>query len=106
MRRTQRSERRHEDRYPQSIDVRMQELPELEDLALLHGINILGRTQNISHKGMCIVTSEPLRNFSVLRCEVVVSDSEVRMTTLMRVRWTRQRGQNGDGFISGLEALL
>jgi PilZ domain len=107
MRRTRLTERRGEERYPQSIEVLLQQLPDLESSEPFKLSDISGRTQNISHKGLCIITSEPIRSSSLIRCEIGVCDySEVRITTLMRVRWTRKRIQDSDGFISGLEALL
>ena len=106
MRRTGHTERRQEDRYPQSIEVLVQQLPALESAAPVKSTTILGRTENISHNGLCIITSEPIQSSSLIRCEIRVCDTDVRVTTLMQVRWTRKRNQDFDGFISGLEALL
>jgi len=106
MRSTKRTERRNEDRFPQSIDVTVQQLPDSESGEAIVPLNIFGRTQNISHKGLCIITSEPIRSTSLIRCEVRVCNSDVRIPTLMQVRWTRKRNQDSDGFISGLESLL
>jgi PilZ domain len=106
MRGTRHTERRQEDRYPQSIDVLLQELTESESGEAFAPTNISGRTQNVSHKGLCIITSEPIRSASLIRCEIRVCNSEVRVATLMQVRWTRRRNQEPDGFISGLESVL
>jgi len=106
MRSTRRTERRNEDRFPQSIDVTVQQLPDFESSEPFAPIDIPGRTQNISHKGLCIITSKPIRNASLIRCEVRVCNSDVRVPTLMQVRWTRKRDHDSDGFISGLESLL
>jgi len=106
MRSTRRTERRQEDRYPQNIDVLVQELPEIGSQKPFNLINISGRSQNISHKGLCIITSEPIRSSSLIRCEIRVCDPDVRIATLMQVRWTRKRNQETDGFICGLEAVL
>jgi len=106
MRGTKRTERRNEDRYPQSIDVMVQQLSDTGSSEAVAPSNISGRTQNISHKGLCIITSEPIHSTSLIRCEIRMPNSEIRVATLMQVRWTRKRNQDPDGFITGLESLL
>lgn len=106
MRSARHTERRQEDRFPQSIDVLVQPLPEFDGGEPLAHLNIFGRTQNISHKGLCIITSEPVQSSSLIRCEIRVCNSDVRIATLMQVRWTRQRNKDSSDFISGLESLL
>jgi len=106
MRSTRNTERRQEERYPQSIEVLLQELPEIESRKPFNLIDISGRSQNISHNGLCIITSQPIRSSSLIRCEICVCDPDVRIATLMQVRWTRKRNQETDEFISGLEAVL
>jgi|UPI0004792EA9 hypothetical protein len=97
------AERRREERYPQNIEVAVQMLPSAHSAEPCNFPSIPGRIQNISRNGICLVTSEPIRLSSVLRCEMPVSDSDIRFTTLMRLRWTRK---SGTAFISGLEAFL
>lgn len=97
------AERRREERYPQNIEVVVQMLPSTHSTEPANSPSISGRIQNISRNGICLVTSEPIRPSSVLRCEMPVSDSDIRFTTLMRLRWTRK---SGTAFISGLEAFL
>lgn len=106
MRSTRRTERRQEERYPQSIEVLVQELPEIGSQTPFNLVSISGRSQNISHKGLCIITSGPIRSSSLIRCEIRVCDPDIRIATLMQVRWTRKRNQETDGFICGLEAIL
>ena len=106
MRSSRRIERRKEDRYPQSIELLVQELPEIGNEKPFNLINTYGRSQNISRKGLCIITSEPIRCSSLIRCEIRVCDPDVRIATLMEVRWTRKRNQETDVFVSGLEAIL
>jgi hypothetical protein len=100
------TERRREQRYPQSIEVVVHPLPELESVAPCDSTTFSGRIQNISRSGLCITTSGAITLSSVIRCEIPVCDAEVCVATLMRVRWTRKRSQDPNGFISGLEALL
>jgi len=84
----------------------VQQLPDFESGEPFAPIDISGRTQNISHKGLCIITSRPIRIASLIRCEIRVGTPDVRIATLMQVRWTRKRDQDSDGFISGLESLF
>jgi hypothetical protein len=81
-------------------------LPDIELGESIAQVDISGRTQNISHKGLCIITSEPVRSNALIRCEVRVCNSDIRIPTLMQVRWTRRRAQDSNDFISGLESLL
>ena len=100
------TERRREERYPQNIDVVLQELPNCETIEPYNPKSLPGRIQNINRNGLCVVTSDPIRPLSVVRCEIPVCGSDFRIPTLMRVRWTRRQNQITGGFISGLETLL
>ena len=106
MRESSQSERRAEERHPQSIAVMVQELPDSETAAPYAPTYVSGRIQNISRNGICLATSSPIRLLSVIRCEIPVSDSDIPIATLMRVRWTRKYDQVESGFLSGLEAIL
>ena len=100
------SEKRREERYPQNFGVVVQELPDSETALPFAPKYVSGRIQNISRNGICLATSSPIRLLSVIRCEIPVSDSEISIATLMRVRWTRKYDHYESGFVSGLEAIL
>lgn len=100
------SDRRRERRFPQNIDVQVRELPGCDDPESRAASTIPGRIQNISGNGVCLVTFQPVRPLAILRCELPVCDSGVRLPTLMHVRWTRRQTHVGGEYISGLEALL
>ena len=106
MKESTQTERRREERYPQNIEVVVQELPDSETAAPYFLAFVSGRVQNISRNGICLATSSPIRLLSVIRCEIPVSDSDIPIATLMRVRWTRKYEQIESGFLSGLEAIL
>ena len=100
------SEKRREERYPQNVEVVVQELPVSEAAVPCAPIYVSGRIQNISRNGICLATSSPIRLLSVIRCQIPVSDSGIPVATLMRVRWTKKFGHLKSGFVSGLEAIL
>ena len=100
------TEKRREERYPQNIEVTVQELPDSETVVPFTLTHLSGRIQNISRNGICLSTPSPIRLLSVIRCEIPVSDSEIPIATLMRVRWTRKYDQPESGFLSGLEAII
>ncbi len=55
---------------------------------------ILGRIQDISSAGLCLVTHRSLRKLEMLRCEIFPSETEVAIPTLAQVRWTLEnRGE-------------
>lgn len=100
------ADRRREKRYPQDIEVLVRELPGCDDAGSAVSPSIPGRIQNISGNGLCLVTFQPIRPLAIIRCELPVCNSEIRVPTLMQVRWTRKQTRSGDAYISGLEALL
>lgn|ERR1022692_4833189 len=106
MKRASQNERRHEARFPQSFGVRVRALPHLGSIDTTETVTFSARAQNISEAGMCLVTTDPVERFSVLRCEVPIGDTEQPVATLMQVRWTRQQSSGPESFLSGLKALL
>jgi len=106
VKRASQSDRRHDVRLPQSLEVLVSELPELGSVEKHEVCTVKGRLQNISQHGVCLVTSFPIEKASVLRCEIPIGDAPVRIATLMQVRWTRRQIATPESFISGLEALL
>jgi PilZ domain-containing protein len=106
VRRVIQSDRRHEERLPQSLEVMVSELPQLGSIEHPELCTVKGRVQNISHHGVCVVTSSPIEKASLIRCEIAIGDAPLLVATLMQVRWTRKQIAGPDSFISGLEAIL
>ena len=106
MKRISQSDRRHEERFPQTLEVSIRELPQLGLEEKPEIPTVAGRVQNISHGGVCLVTSTPIEKSSVIRCEIAIGDAPLRVATLMQVRWTRKQSATPESFISGLETLL
>ena len=100
------AEKRREERYPQNFEVVVQELVDCDAEETRIPRTVCARIQNVSRKGLGLITPEPLRPSSVVRCEIPVCDTDVPVATLMQVRWTRRCASAEDGFISGLAALL
>jgi len=99
-------DRRHESRFPQSLEVSIRELPQLGLAEDAEVCTIAARVQNISQGGVCLVTSCPVKKLSLIRCEIAIGDAPMHFATLMEVRWTRKQSATPESFISGLEALL
>ena len=106
MRRVSQIDRRHEVRLPQNLEVAVSELPLLGAAESPEVCTVTGRVQNISQRGVCLITSCPVEKASVLRCEIAIGDAPLRIATLMQVRWTHKQTAMPESFISGLEALL
>jgi hypothetical protein len=99
-------DRRRELRFPQSLEMTVQALPELGSDRKLKIVPLRGRIQNISEGGVCLITSRPIERFSVLRCEFTIGDVPLKVATLMEVRWTRKQDLDPEVYLSGLEFLL
>lgn len=82
------------------------ELPLLGAVESSEVSTLTGRVQNISQRGVCLVTACPIEKASVIRCEIAIGDAPLRIATLMQVRWTRKQVATPESFISGLEVLL
>jgi PilZ domain len=98
-------ERRHYRRFPQLLELEAHLLPPI-DSEKKTTISITGRVQNISKGGICILTYQPLVRSALLRCEIIASDGEVGVPTIMQVCWTRKQQLPLDSYISGLRFLL
>jgi hypothetical protein len=67
---------------------------------------VLGRVQNVSKGGICLLSHQPIPHSALLRCEVVVAEVPVGIPTLMQVRWTRKQNLQTESYLSGLQFLL
>ena len=83
----------------------IQALPELGSNQGQKTIALRCHIQNISEGGVCLITSRPIEESSVLRCEIIIGDV-LRISTLMQVRWTRKQEMEPEAYISGLDFLL
>ena len=99
----ERPERRHQQRFPSSIEVRAKELTSLGLPRGEPGAVIRGRVQNISGGGVCLLSKRSITEPSLVRCEIAVSGAGAMIPTLMHVRWT-QRLTNG--YKIGLQFVL
>jgi len=99
-------DRRHEARFPQSLEVSVRKLPQLGSAENPGDCTMAARVQNISQGGVCLVTPCPIEKSSLVRCEIAISDAPIHFATLMQVRWTRKQSATPESYISGLEALL
>jgi hypothetical protein len=106
VKRVSQSDRRHEARLPQVLEVVVRELPQLGCAENPELRSVAGSVQNISQDGVCLVTPCPIGKAAILRCEIAIGEAPLRVATLMQVRWTRKQNSTEDTFISGLEVLL
>jgi hypothetical protein len=106
MKHVNKPDRRHEARFPESLEVSVRELPQLGSAENPEVCTMAARVQNISQGGVCLVTSCPIEKSSLIRCEIAIGDAPMHFATLMQVRWTRKQSAAPESFISGLEALL
>jgi hypothetical protein len=84
----------------------IQALPELGSSQRQKAVALRCSIQNISEGGVCLITSRPIEESSVLRCEIIIGDVPLRISTLMQVRWTRKQEMDPEAYISGLDFLL
>jgi len=98
-------DRRRYPRFPQVLDVQAREAPPHQS-ALRIGSAATARVQNVSKGGMCLVSSQPFAQSSLLRCEIQVADVPVSVPTLMQVCWTRRQTVKPESYLSGLQFLL
>ena len=64
-----------------------------------------GVTENIGKGGVGMLSDRHVPPNAVLRCEFAISGGEMRIPTLMRVRWSDQV-EGKKGYKVGLEFLL
>ena len=61
------------------------------------------RILNLSESGIALLTGCALQPYSLVRCNIVVSDVPVAIPTLLQVRWsTVRRGSKSLSHLSGL----
>jgi len=98
-------ERRRDPRFPQILEIEVNLVPPF-DTAKGPGKPILGRAQNVSKGGLCLLSQRPVSQSSLLRCEMRAADVPVPIPTLLLVRWTKKPNVRGKNYLSGLQFLL
>lgn len=67
---------------------------------------IVGRVQNMSQGGLCVITPRALPTASVVRCEIAIGEAPIKIGTLGQIRWTEKQKLHPDEYLSGLSFLL
>lgn len=98
-------DRRQFPRFPQQLDLHVREVQPLESGIELRK-TVVGRVQNMSKGGLCLISSQPVAKSCLVRCEIGVSEIPVGVPTLMQVRWIRKRDLQAETYITGLQFLL
>jgi hypothetical protein len=105
MTRGRRWERRHHPRFRRSLALRWRPLPSLGVPPEEAKTAVLGRIENISQGGLCLLSKRSIPQSSLVRCEIAVPGTRVAVPTLTQVRWTRRASPN-HGYKIGLQFLL
>ena len=99
-----RRERRHHPRYALNCEFRGTKLSLLGAAKRTRGI-IRGEIQNISAGGLCVLVDRPVKEFHLVRGEVLLPELAAGIPALTQVRWGEQVGQ-GSRYRMGLQFLL
>ena len=97
-------ERRHDARYPLTLELRAAELSHLGVPKKRKGA-IRGRIEDISSGGLCLLTDRLIKVSSLVRAETLFSDIPVGIPTLLRVQWT-QKNARKQRYRIGLRFLI
>jgi hypothetical protein len=98
-------DRRQHPRFPQLFELQAREVRPLR-FGIETEKQVVGRVQNVSKGGLCLISPQPLPRSGLVRCEIGVSDVPVGIPTLMQVRWTRKQNLQADAYVTGLQFLL
>jgi len=104
MKQAERQPQRQPPRFPCGLELRGSKLASLGVPPDEPKDAILGRTQNVSQGGVCLLSNRSIPALSLVRCEIEVLRKRVAIPTLMQVAWT-QRTPTGRYKI-GLQFLL
>lgn len=105
MKRIVERDRRQFPRFPQLLELQAHKARPIGS-ALKKDNAIVGRVQNVSKGGLCLISPQPMAESSVVRCEICVSEVPVSIPTLMLVRWTRKQNLQAEIYLTGLQFLL
>jgi hypothetical protein len=105
MKRAVEPDRRRYPRFPHVLDVQAQECPPVDYSGAVKP-PILGRVQNVSKGGLCLLSQRMIPLSSLLRCEIAIAEVPVAIPTLFRVRWTKKQKVEVDSYLSGVQFLF
>jgi len=104
---TSERERRRHPRFPQILDIEACGVPPLTGTAKAKSrAPVLGRAQNLSKGGFCLLSDQPVDLSSLLLCHVAVAEGTPTIPTLMLVRWTRKQKGAEESYLSGLQFVF
>jgi hypothetical protein len=98
-------DRRQYPRFPQLLELQAREVRPLGS-GIEREKAVVGRVQNVSKGGLCLIGPQPLARSCLVRCEIGVPELPVSIPTLMQVRWTRKQSLQADTYLTGLQFLL
>ena len=100
-------DRRQHPRFPQLLELQAREVQTLGSGSEIEIEKaVIGRVQNVSRGGICLVSPQPMAQSCLVRCEIAVSEIPVSIPTLMQVRWTRKQSLQADTYVTGLQFVL
>ena len=105
MKRIAERDRRQYPRFPQLLELQAREVHTLGSRSEIEKA-VVGRVQNVSRGGICLVSPQPMAQSCLVRCEIGVSEIPVSIPTLMQVRWTRKQSLQADTYVTGLQFVL
>ena len=105
MKRIVERDRRQSPRFPLLLELQARQVHSFET-EIDKPQAVFGRVQNVSKGGVCLISSHPMVQSCLMRCEIGVSEIAVGIPTLMQVRWTRKQSLPDDTYVSGLQFLL
>ena len=105
MKRIVEHDRRQYPRFPQLLELQAREVQPLGS-EVEREKSVVGRVQNVSKGGLCLVSPQPMARSGLLRCEIGVLEIPVSIPTLMQIRWTRKQSLQTETYVTGLQFLL
>jgi PilZ domain len=99
------SDRRQYPRFPQVLELHAREMQSFGS-GINTGKAVVGRVQNVSRGGVCLISPQPMERFCLVRCEIGVSEIPASIPTLMRVCWTRKQNLHVETYVTGLQFLF
>ena len=97
-------ERRRQQRFPVTFELRVKELLQLGTQKRAGAI-FRAKAQNISACGLRVVTTHSVEVSSPLRCEIITAELPVPIPVMAQVRWV-ERNSSHKGYQVGLEFLV
>ncbi|HLV88392.1 MAG TPA: PilZ domain-containing protein [Candidatus Sulfotelmatobacter sp.] len=105
MKRSTALDRRQHPRFPELFELRVREIQPLRSGAK-SSKTVSGRVHNVSRGGICFISTEPVPQSSLVRCDITISEPPVSIPTLMQVRWIQKQRLQPDTYLAGLQFLF